>query len=55
MLTAKSVTAETPVKRLQVAVDGEIREMEPPLQYRIREAALRIIVPAAQRSESSAA
>jgi diacylglycerol kinase family enzyme len=55
MLIARSVTAETPVKRLRVAVDGEVQEMEPPLQYSIRDGALRVIVPTAARSESSAA
>jgi diacylglycerol kinase family enzyme len=55
MLIAKSVTAETPLRRLRVAVDGEILEMEPPLRYRMREAALRLIVPAGSRSQSSAA
>ena len=55
MLVAKTITVETPYKRVRVAVDGEIVQMEPPLNYKIRGAALRIIVPAGSRSESSAA
>ena len=33
-------------KRLRVAFDGEITVMEPPLEYRVRPRALRVIVPA---------
>jgi diacylglycerol kinase family enzyme len=39
---AKIVTAH---KRLRVAFDGEVDVMTPPLQYRIRARALRVIVP----------
>jgi len=40
------VTIQTRKKRLHVALDGEVREMETPLDYRILPKALRVIVPA---------
>ncbi len=39
---------ETTHHRLRVATDGEVREMQPPLLYRIHAGALRVIVPAPQ-------
>jgi diacylglycerol kinase family enzyme len=36
---------ETRKSRLLVARDGEVERMETPLQYRIRPAALRVLVP----------
>jgi YegS/Rv2252/BmrU family lipid kinase len=36
---------ETRKRRLLVALDGEVERMETPLQYRIRPAALRVLVP----------
>ena len=44
-LHANEVKIETRRKRLRVAFDGEIEVMETPLQYRVRERALRVIVP----------
>jgi diacylglycerol kinase family enzyme len=38
-------TIETRRVRLLVATDGEIQWMAPPLHYRIRPAALRVLVP----------
>jgi YegS/Rv2252/BmrU family lipid kinase len=55
MLIAKSITVETPHRRVQVAVDGEVQEMEPPLYYKVRQGALQVIVPAGGRSGSFAA
>ena len=39
------VKIETGRKRLRVAFDGEITVMEPPLEYRVRARAMRVIVP----------
>ena len=44
-LRSNEVKILTPHKRLRVAFDGEIEVMTPPLQYRIRQRALRVIVP----------
>jgi diacylglycerol kinase family enzyme len=47
MVTARSLVVHTPRKRMRVATDGEVSLMEAPLNYRIRPAALRVIVPPA--------
>ncbi len=47
MLTAPALVVQTPHQRLRVATDGEVRLMEAPLNYRIRPAALRVMVPCA--------
>lgn len=44
-LHASEVKIETRRKRLRVAFDGEIELMETPLHYKVRERALRVIVP----------
>lgn len=44
-LTAQALTIETRKHRLHVATDGEVTVMTPPLQYRIRPAALPVLVP----------
>ena len=44
-LRSNEVKILTPRKRLRVAFDGEIEVMQTPLQYRIRQRALRVIVP----------
>ena len=44
-LRSDEVKIETRHQRLRVAFDGELEVMKPPLQYRIRERALRVIVP----------
>ena len=44
-LHANEVKIETRRKRLRVAFDGEIELMETPLHYKVRERALRVIVP----------
>jgi diacylglycerol kinase family enzyme len=41
-------TIESRHKRLLVATDGEVTEMQPPLLYRCRPGALRVIVPATE-------
>lgn len=40
------ITIQTRRKKLHVALDGEVREMQTPLHYRIRPGALKVIVPA---------
>ena len=47
-LRSNEVKIETRHKRLRVAFDGEIEVMKPPLQYRVRTRALRVIVPKAE-------
>ncbi len=42
---AKEIFVETRNKRLRVATDGEVTMMNPPLHYRVRPRALRVIVP----------
>ena len=42
---AREMTIETHHRRLRVATDGEVTVMAPPLRYRIRPAALPVIVP----------
>ena len=42
---AAELRVETPHRRLRVATDGEVREMESPFLYRIHAGALRVIVP----------
>jgi YegS/Rv2252/BmrU family lipid kinase len=44
-LSSNEVKIETRHKRLRVAFDGEIDVMQPPLHYRIRTRALRVVVP----------
>jgi diacylglycerol kinase family enzyme len=46
-LRSDELKIQTHHKRLRVAFDGEIEVMEPPLQYRLRARALRVIVPRA--------
>jgi YegS/Rv2252/BmrU family lipid kinase len=49
-LTTEEVWIETKHKRLRVALDGEVTVMEPPLHYRIRKQALRVIVPEVEQT-----
>jgi YegS/Rv2252/BmrU family lipid kinase len=44
-LHSSEVKIHTAHKRLRVALDGEITIMQPPLDYRVRSRALRVIVP----------
>lgn len=44
-LQASTVTVRTRRRRVHVALDGEVQLMDAPLRYRIRPAALRVIVP----------
>jgi YegS/Rv2252/BmrU family lipid kinase len=46
MVRAAQIVVDTPRRRVHVAADGEVLVMETPLTYRIRPAALRVIVPA---------
>jgi diacylglycerol kinase family enzyme len=45
LLCTQELSVETRRKRISVALDGEVVSMEPPLDYRTRPAALRVIVP----------
>jgi diacylglycerol kinase family enzyme len=47
-VTAAALTIDSRAHRLRVALDGEIAKMAPPLRYRIRRGALRVIVPRTQ-------
>jgi len=42
----KEISIETKHKRVRVALDGEVTRMAPPLHYRIRAGALRVLTPA---------
>jgi YegS/Rv2252/BmrU family lipid kinase len=44
-MTTTEVTIQTSRDRIRVSTDGEVFVMRPPLRYRIRPAALRVIVP----------
>ena len=44
-LLAKDILIETRHKKIRVSTDGEVTLMQSPLQYRIRPAALKVIVP----------
>lgn len=46
-MTAEALTIESRAHRLRVALDGETAKMAPPLRYRIRRGALRVMVPRA--------
>jgi diacylglycerol kinase family enzyme len=45
MVTVMSLTVRSRKHRLLVATDGEVQSMQPPLHYRIRPKALRVLVP----------
>jgi diacylglycerol kinase family enzyme len=45
-LTANDIWVGTKRKGVQVALDGEVTIMEPPLHFRIRPGALRVLAPA---------
>jgi diacylglycerol kinase family enzyme len=47
MLAAKAVVVRTARRHMRVATDGEVTLMQTPLNYRIRPAVLRVIVPPA--------
>jgi diacylglycerol kinase family enzyme len=52
-LCTDEVWIETRHKQLRVAMDGEVEMLETPLHYRVRPAALRVIVPAKTEEEKS--
>ena len=54
-LQARAIDVETKQKRMRVAFDGEVAEMESPLHFRIRAGALKVIVPAAKEARLEAA
>ncbi len=45
MVAARSLTVATRKRQVRVAVDGEVTLMQPPLHYRVRPGALRVVVP----------
>ena len=47
--TASALTISTPVRRLGVSLDGELKTLVGPLRYRIRPRALQVIVPEQDR------
>lgn len=49
VLLTNELSIETRRRRLFVAVDGEVKVVVPPLQYRVLPKALRVIVPQAER------
>ncbi|NMM37310.1 MAG: diacylglycerol kinase family lipid kinase [Glaciimonas sp.] len=56
VVSTKEILIETHHKHLRVATDGEVNVMETPLQYRIRPAALRVLVPrSADNTDNSSA
>ena len=50
----KDVLVRSKTSRLPVALDGEVEMMHPPLQYRSRPGALRVIVPRNDNSQKQA-
>jgi YegS/Rv2252/BmrU family lipid kinase len=44
-VSTTAVTIQTRRKKISVALDGEVRQMETPLEYRIKPQALKVIVP----------
>jgi diacylglycerol kinase family enzyme len=42
---AEALTMGSRAHHLRVALDGELHKMAPPLRYRIRRGALRVLVP----------
>jgi diacylglycerol kinase family enzyme len=51
-LCTEEIWIETRHKQLRVAMDGEVLMLETPLHYRVRPAALRVIVPAKAEDET---
>lgn len=50
-LASREIWIETRRRSLNVALDGEVRAMQPPLHYRVRPRALRVIVPEKESAE----
>jgi diacylglycerol kinase family enzyme len=46
LLTVENATIETRRRRVPVALDGEVVQLQSPLEYRIKTGALRVHVPA---------
>jgi diacylglycerol kinase family enzyme len=45
VFTAAEILVDTRRRRVRVAIDGEVSDMDAPLRFRIRPGALRVIVP----------
>ena len=54
VLCTEEVSIETKHRRLRVALDGEVTVMEPPLRYRVRPGALRVLTPPAAPANDQA-
>lgn len=52
-LCTKEIWIGTKHRRVRVALDGEVTVMEPPLHYRVRPGALRVLTPTAARDDHS--
>lgn len=52
-LRCEDIWIDTKHKRIRVALDGEVTLMHPPLHYRVRPGALRVLVPRLNSSELS--
>jgi diacylglycerol kinase family enzyme len=50
-MRTKEFWIETKHRRLRVAIDGEVTNLEPPLHYRVRPGALRVLTPPEQAGE----
>jgi YegS/Rv2252/BmrU family lipid kinase len=48
---AADLRVDTRRKRVRVALDGEVTVMEPPLSYRVRPGALRVLAPLSERAQ----
>ncbi|HLO00965.1 MAG TPA: diacylglycerol kinase family protein [Pyrinomonadaceae bacterium] len=53
-LCTREIWIGTKHKRLRVALDGEVKLLTPPLHYRVRPAALRVLTPAPETSKKEA-
>jgi diacylglycerol kinase family enzyme len=54
-LCTKEIWIETRHQHVRVALDGEVTRMAPPLHYRVRPGALRVLVPASDPVETNSA
>ncbi|MES3000474.1 MAG: diacylglycerol kinase family protein [Pseudomonadota bacterium] len=52
VITARSLVVNTRHRHMRVATDGEVTRMQTPLNYRVRPAALHVIVPEPAQGES---
>lgn len=53
-IALREVTIDTAHRHARVSVDGEVTDMRPPLNYRVRETGLKVIVPAKMEAAAGA-